>query len=179
VTASIPTRLLFLSSLMSLKNILNHEPLPLHPYPRVSLGDQSIHDDSRLSPLPSPPSHTHSAEPLSSTTHHRSYENIGWDSRSRDWNVDDHTTEPRYDEDHLLSPIEPQPIYTQPTDNDVLSRKRRKGDLDAEYMPAKPRRVPHTFVIMSFPSDSCITRLVNARLPGKGRRRVPCHPPAN
>ena len=34
------------------------------------------------------------------------------------------------------------------------------------------------FVIICFPSDSCINRLVNVKLLGKGRRRVPCHPPA-
>jgi hypothetical protein len=136
---------------MSLKNILNHDPLSLHPYSRVPLGDQSpIPDDSRLSPLPSPASHALSAEPHSSRIHYRSalqYENLGWDSCSRDWNVDDHTTERRYDEDRLVSPIEPQPIYTQRSDHDVLSRKRRKADLNAEY---KPRRVPQTFILYVF-----------------------------
>jgi DNA helicase INO80 len=127
---------------MSLKNILNHDPLSVHPYSRGPLGDQSpIPDDSRLSPLPSPASHTHSVEPHPSRIHYRSglqYENLGWDSRSCDWDVDDHTTEPRYDDDRIVSPIERQPIYIQRSDHD--SRKRRKGDLDAEYMPAKPRR---------------------------------------
>lgn len=170
---------------MSLKNILNHEPLSPHPYSRMSLGDQSsIPDDSRLSPLPSPASHTHSAEPHSSRIHPRSglqYENLGWDSRFRDWSVDDHTTDRRYDEERFVSPIEPHSIYTQlePSDNDALSRKRRKGDLDAEYMPAKPRRVPHSFIIIFLPSDSCMNRPVNVRfLLGEGRKRVPCHPPA-
>ena len=163
---------------MSLKNILNHEPLSLHPYPRGPLGDQSpIPDDSRLSPLPSPASHTHSAEPHPSRIHNRSgphhYENLGWDTSSRDWNVDDHATERRYDEDRLVSPIEPQPDYTQRNDHDVLSRKRRRGDPIAED---KPRRVPQTFIISCLSSDSCMYRLVNVRLLGKGRRRVPCHP---
>ena len=163
---------------MSLKNILNHDPLSLHPYSRGPLGDQSpIPDDSRLSPLPSPTSHTHSAEPHPSRIHYRSglqYENPGWDSCSRDWNVDDHTAERRYDEDRLVSPIEPQPIYTQRSDHDVLSRKRRKGDLIPEE---KPRRVSQTFIILCLSSDSCMYRLVYVRLLGKGRRRVPCHPP--
>ena len=146
---------------MSLRNILNHEPPPLHPYPRMPLSDQSpIPDDSRLSPLPSPASHTsqlHPGEPHSSRIHHRSglqYENLGWDSRSGDWNVDDHTTERRqysYDEDRLVSPIEPQAVYTQQDDHDILSRKRRKGDHDAEYLPTKPRRVRQTFIIIYSP----------------------------
>lgn len=124
----------------------------------MPLGDQSpIPDDSRLSPLPSPASHTsqlHSGEPHSSRILHRSgfqYENPGWDSRSGDWNVDDHPTERQqnsYDEDRLVSPIEPQAIYTQQGDHDVLARKKRKGNLDAEYLPTRPRRVRQTFLII-------------------------------
>ena len=133
---------------MSLKNILNHEPPPL--------GDQSPIPDSRLSPLPSPASLTsqlHSGEPHSSRIHHRSslpYENLGWDSRSTEWNVDDHTTElphHSYEEDPHVSPIDRQVIYTQRDDYDLLSRKRRKGDHNAEYLPTKPRRVRQTFIL--------------------------------
>ena len=149
---------------MSLRNILNHEPLPLHPYPpssSIPLPDKSPVPDesSQLSPLPSPASHTSqllSAEPR---IQHRSALQLGWDSRSADWNVDDHSIErPQYpyDEDPLVSPVDPHPSYPHQTETDPLSRKRRKGNLDAEYVPTKPRRVRQTLVNYFPPFDLCV-----------------------
>ncbi|KAF8167976.1 SNF2 family DNA-dependent ATPase [Crassisporium funariophilum] len=108
-----------------------------------------------MSPHPvSPPgSYTslrQSLETHSSRTQHRpagQYDGPGWDARSREWSPEDH---PRHisqrqhyphEQERLVSASETIPTY-QEDDHDVISRKKRKGgELDAEYLPTKPRRV--------------------------------------
>ena len=72
-----------------------------------------------------------------------------WDPRSSHWSPEHHppyaSEDSRYpyDQGHVVSPVEPSTTYPleDEQDNDVISKKRRKGDEDAEYMPSKPKRV--------------------------------------
>ncbi|KDR85120.1 hypothetical protein GALMADRAFT_218196 [Galerina marginata CBS 339.88] len=145
---------------MSLRHILNDEPLPVHsrqPYaapPRMASGDPPMYPEDRgLSPrTASPPgpylSPRQSRESHSSRAYYRhpTQHDPGWDSRSGDWTPEElpsYASDRRrysYDRDRLVSPLEPQPTYPQDQEHDVISKKRRKGDQDSDYLPTKTRR---------------------------------------
>ena len=147
---------------MSLRHILNDEPppvLPRQPYvapSRMSSADHPPYpEDPRLSPQPGSPSRPYlrqSREAPEPRSYYRpsviGQHDTSWDSRPGDWPTDDaapYASEQRrypYDRDSVVSPIDvPQPLPQQ-DEQDVISKKRRKGgDHDADYMPTKPRRV--------------------------------------
>jgi len=142
---------------MSLRHILNDEPVPLHAqYPPSShtfSSNEHMTYTEDLGP-PSPPrsyvSQRHSREP--STAHHYyhppSQHEPEWDPRSNHWSPErrpyaSEDSRYAYDQDHVVSPVEPSTAYPleDDQDHDVISKKRRKGDEDPEYMPSKPKRV--------------------------------------
>lgn len=149
---------------MSLRHILNDEPPPVHPRQsyaapsRMSSADHPPYpEDPRLSPQPGSPSRLYLTQRQPrEVPEPRSYyrpsvtgqHDASWDSRVGDWPTDDtpsYASEQQrypYDRDPVVSPIEaPQPLPQQ-DEQDVISKKRRKGgDHDADYMPVKPRRV--------------------------------------
>ncbi|KAF8973906.1 SNF2 family DNA-dependent ATPase [Flammula alnicola] len=151
---------------MSLRHILNDEPVPVHsrqPYAapsRMVSGDQPVYPaDSALSPRPGSPPRSYSAqrqtrEPHTGRSYYRPTASTqydpGWDSRSGEWTPEEHPSYASeharysYDHDHdrVVSPVDPQPPTPQEEEHDIISRKRRKGaDQDSEYVPTKPRRV--------------------------------------
>jgi len=148
---------------MSLRHILNDEPPPNHsrqPYAassRTASGDHlGYSEDPQLSPSTASPPRSYSSQRLSRESHSaRPYYHPpnqydpGWDSRSGEYSPDDHASyasEGRrapFEQDHVVSPVEtPSTTYLQEEERDVIAKKRRKGgDLDAEYVPSKPRRV--------------------------------------
>ncbi|CAA7266562.1 unnamed protein product [Cyclocybe aegerita] len=128
-----------------------YQPLSLPS--RAPASDRDSYDDPRLSPNPSPRSHS-SHRPLRESYTSRAYYqpqgqyDPSWDSRSGDWLPDDrasYTSDSRryaYEHDRGLSPADSHSGFPQQDEHDVISKKRRKGgaDPDAEYMPTKQRR---------------------------------------
>lgn len=148
---------------MSLRHILNDEPLPVHsrpPYasPRMPLADQpSYLEDSRHTPQLGSPSRSYPSQrqPREVPTNRSYYRpsvtgqhDTSWDARSGEWAAEDslaYASEQHlllYDQDQVISPLDPPPQLPQLDEQGVISKKRRKGgDNDAEYLPTKPRRV--------------------------------------
>lgn len=151
---------------MSLRHILNDEPAPSHHRPPFGPSSRTLssdhNDDAQHSPGPASSSqHYVSQQQSRDTQDDRSYyggnHDPNWDSRSPDWSPEDRTsytaqvkTRP-YDQDRVDSPIEPPaslPVEEEP-EPDVSNKKKRKGQEDAEYQPAKPRRVRFCKICLS------------------------------
>jgi hypothetical protein len=147
---------------MSLRHILNDESVPVHrsPYPSSSRTFPSEHthylDDARHSPRPPSPPRSYVSQRYSPDSlggqpfyHSATHYEPGWDSRSKGWSQEGHTSyveggQYAYEQDHVVSPVEPSSnsLLEDEQEDDVISKKRRKGgDEDAEYVPSKPRRV--------------------------------------
>ncbi|PPQ89378.1 hypothetical protein CVT25_002196 [Psilocybe cyanescens] len=149
---------------MSLRHILNDEPLPMHsrqPYAASSgmpSGDSPMYpEDNALSPRADSPSQSylsprHSREPFSSRTHYHppAQSDLSRDSRPGEWTPEEHPSYAvdhrtySYDEDHAVAPVEPQHNYPPEGEPDVVAKKRRKGGDKLKYTlhePTNPRRM--------------------------------------
>ena len=156
----------FFISTMSLRHILNDEPLTTHSrqsYPspsRIVVGEQHAHPGKELSPPLRSPTLPYSSQRLASGSHDsRPYYrpvpyDVGWDSRSADRTPDEHpsyASERSYERDRVASPAESETVEPKEEEVAVASKKRRRGGhQDSEYLPTKGKRVSFSSVPLFF-----------------------------
>jgi hypothetical protein len=160
---------------MSLRHILNDEPLTTHsrqsyaPPSRIVVAEQHAHPGKELSPRLQSPTLPYSSQRLASGSHdsrpyYRPVSNeLGWDSRSADRTPDEHPSYASersirsYDRDRVASPVESETAEPQEEEVAVASKKRRRGGhQDSEYLPTKGKRVSFSSVPLFFRLMTCI-----------------------
>jgi hypothetical protein len=160
---------------MSLRHILNDEPLTTHSrqsYPspsRIVVAEQHAHPGKEFSPRLRSPTLPYSSQRLASGSHEsRPYYrpvpyDVGWDSRSADRTPDEHPSYASerstrsYDRDRVVSPVESETAEPHEEEVPVASKKRRRGGhQDSEYLPTKGKRVSFSSVHLFFQLMTCI-----------------------